>query len=204
MMRCTEVRPLLSFFLEKETGPLQTLETRRHLDGCDPCRARAAHLASIASACTSLAELPPPVDLSSSVMNRLRSMAGGMKGAMPSARWGGLSIVLGSFLALLSRHEGGMMRALIQPLDYLAAFFAGTESAGSSEGLAQAAASLALAIAGKAGRPELIAGAGVDLVMTVQVVATALLIGLLLAIPVAVLTAWFLKDGLAGRQIPRL
>lgn len=206
MMHCAEVRPILSFFLEKETGPSETLETRRHLHSCASCRSRAARLSAVSAACASLTELTPPADLSSSIMNRLRALraAGGMKGTMSAARWGGLSVILGSVLALLSRPDGRMMSALFHPLDYLAALFAGTEAAGSAEGAAQAAAALALAVAGGGVRPELTAGAGVDLLLTVQVVATALLIGLLLAIPVAMVTAWFLRDGLADRQIPRL
>ena len=206
MMRCAEVRPILSFFLEKETGPSETLETRRHLDGCQSCRSRAEDLSAVSSACTSLKELTPRADLSSSVMNRLRALraAGGMKGTMSAARWSGLSVIVGSLLALLSRPGGHMMSALVHPLDYLSALLAGTEAAGSSEGAAQAAAALALTVAGGGARAELTAGAGVDLLLTVQVVATGLLIGLLLAIPVAVVTAWFLKGGLADRQIPRL
>ena len=206
MMRCAEVRPILSFFIEKETGPSETLATRRHLDGCEFCRSRAEHLSAVAAACGSLRELPPPADLAATVMNRLRALraARGMKGTMTAARWGGLSVILGSVFAMLSRPDGRMLRALIHPLDYLAALLAGGETAGSAEGAAQSAAALALSVARGGAGPELTAGAGVDLLLTVQVAATALLIGLLLAIPVALLTAWFLKDGLAGRQIPRI
>ena len=206
MMRCTEVRPILSFFLEKETGPAETLEARRHLDSCQSCRSRAAHLSAVSAACASLRKRAPANDLSTTVMNKLRAMrtAGGMKGTLSAARWSSLSVILGSIVALLSRPDARMLSALYHPLDFLSALLSGTEAAGSADGAAQAAAALAVAIAGGGGGSELTAGAGVDLLLTVQVVATGLLTGLLLALPVAVLTAWFLKDGLADRQIPRL
>jgi len=205
-MRCADVRPILSFFLEKETGPAETLETRRHLDACRACRSRAEHLSAVSTACASIREVAPATDLASSVMSRLRELraASGMKGGMTAARWSGLSVILGSILALMTRRDGHALSALFHPFDYLATLLAGTDAASSSEGAGRAAAALAMAVAGGGGGSDLTAGAGVDLLLTVQLVATGLLIGLLLALPVAVLTAWFLKDGLADRQIPRL
>lgn len=201
MMRCADVRPILSFFLEKETGPAETLETRRHLDSCRSCRSRAEHLSAVSVACASLEEMAPPVDLSTSVMDKLRALRAA--GGMSAAKWSGLSVIIGSALALLSRPDGRILNVLFHPVDYLTALLSGTDAAGTAEGAAQAAAALAIGITGGSGH-DLTAGAGVDLLLTVQVVATGLLIGLLLALPVAVLTAWFLKDGFADRQIPRL
>jgi len=127
-----------------------------------------------------------------------------MKGTLSGARWSGLAVILGSVLALLSRPDERTLSALFHPIDFLSGLLSGTGAASASDGAAQAAAALAFAITGGGSRPELTAGAGVDLLLTVQVLATGLLIGLLLAIPVALLTAWFLRYGPSDQQIPHL
>jgi|GEM_PF-3622496 len=200
MMRCAEVRPILSFLLEKETGPLETLEARRHLDGCGACQARADRLSSVMAACAALPEASPSVDFSSSVMDRLRALkrAGAATGSTwdgPATRWGGLAVLLGAGLAILTRPAVPALKTLGAPLAFLAGLFAGGDGAGPGTDLAGRAVAVALRFAGVALRPEITSGGGVDLVITVQLMATALSIGLLLAIPVAILTAWFLHQG---------
>jgi len=198
MMRCAEVRPILSFLLEKETGPLETLEARRHLDGCDACRARADRLSSVMTACASLPEASPEIDLSSSVMHRLRAIKRAGAGSSfdgPAARWGGLAVLLGAGLALLTKPAVPALKTLGAPLAFLAGLFAGGDGAGAGADFAGRVVAVALKFAGVALRPEITSGAGIDLVVTVQLMATALSIGLVLAIPVALLTAWFLHQG---------
>ena len=200
MLSCAEVRPLLSFLLEKETGPLETLEARRHLDGCPGCQTRADRLSSVMAACTALPEQAPSVDLSSNVMSRLRSLkraraAAGPAWDAPAARWGGLAVLLGAGLAMITRPAAPALKALGAPLAFLAGLFAGGDGAAAGPDFAGRAVAVALKFAGVAIRPEMTTGAGVDLVIVVQLMATALSIGLLLAIPVALLTAWFLHDG---------
>src|SRR5262245_46661330 len=131
MMRCAEVRPILSFLLEKETGPLETLEARRHLDGCRACQARANRLSSVMTACAELPESAPSVDLASSVMDSLRALkrAGAGKRAasgwdVPAARWSGLAVLLGAGLALVTRPAVPALRALGGPFAYMAGLFA--------------------------------------------------------------------------------
>ena len=74
MMNCAEVRPILSLLLEKETEPLETLETRRHLDGCEPCNSRAQRLARVMHAVDTLPQREPAQDLTPQIMDRLREM----------------------------------------------------------------------------------------------------------------------------------
>jgi hypothetical protein len=200
MLSCAEVRPLLSFLLEKETGPLETLEARRHLDGCPGCQTRADRLSNVMAACTALPEQTPSVDLSSNVMSRLRSLkrAGAVTGSAleaPAARWGGLAVLLGAGLAMITRPAAPALKALGAPLAFLAGVFAGGDGAAAGPDFAGRAVAVALKFAGVAIRPEMTSGTGIDLVIVVQLMATALSIGLLLAIPVALLTAWFLHQG---------
>ena len=210
MMSCAEVRPILSFLLEKETGPLETLEARRHLECCDACNAKAQRISRVMAACGNLAEQTPPMDLSSSVMQKLRavkraSMRAQARGwSPPAAKWGGLAVLLGAALAAIVRPAGPALRALGAPLAFIAGLLAGADSADGAADVTGRAVSVALRFVGVALKPELTAGAGIDLVVTFQLLATALTIGFLLAIPVGILTAWFLHSSSTRRDLPRL
>ncbi|HZI93448.1 MAG TPA: zf-HC2 domain-containing protein [Patescibacteria group bacterium] len=210
MMSCSEVRPILSFLLEKETGPLETLEARRHLEDCDACHAKAERISRVMAACGKLAEQAPPIDLSHSVMQKLRAAKSASRRAQaspwapPAAKWGGLAVLLGAALAAITRPFGGALRELGAPLTFIAGLLAGTDSADGAADVAGRAVSVALRFVGVALKPELTSGAGIDLVVTFQLLATALSIGFLLAIPVAILTAWFLHSSSTHRDLPRL
>ena len=212
MMSCADIRPLISLFLEKETGPLETLEARRHLDGCHSCRSRARRLSDVMRDCAALPKQESPVDIASSVMDRLRQMLASMtsraeaagRRAVLAARWGGLALVLGAALATLTRPESASRGAFDRSVDYLTALLNGGDAPGRSSDLAGGALLLALRIFGGGGvRSEMPAGTGLDPIMVAQVTATALLISLLLALPAAVLTAWFLRGRIRRRNSRR-
>lgn len=209
MMTCSEVRPLLSFMIEKETGPLETLEARRHLDACNACRMRAERISSVMSGCGSLPMQAPPADLSSSVMRKLRAIKAAAAGhtdgrrATASARWSGLAVLLGAGLALLMRPAVPVLRSLGEPLAFLTGLLAGGDAPQGPADFAGHAAAVALRAVGVALKPELTSGAGIDLVVTFQLLATALSIGFLLAIPAAILTAFFLHLSTARGQLSR-
>ena len=199
MMGCAEVRPLLSFLIEKETGPLETLEARRHLAGCPACRRRVDRISHVMSACATLPEQAPPIDLAASVMDKLRALKNTAE--RPAARWSGLAVLMGAALAVVTRPALPALKALGAPLALIAGFFAGNGGSDGGADFAGRAVAVALRFAGVALRPEMTTGAGVDLVITFQLMATALTIGLVLAIPVALLTAWFLHEN-APRNRP--
>jgi putative zinc finger protein len=210
MMSCAEVRPILSFLIEKETGPLETLEARRHLDGCVSCRARADRLSVLMTACGNLPCETPPSDLTSTVMQRLRSMKtaatrAGARGLAPAtAKWGGLVALLGAGLALVARPAVPVLKALGAPLVMLAGMLGDPESPSGATDVAGRAVAAALQYAGVALKPEWATGAGIDGTLTFQLLATAMTIAFLLAIPAGVLTAWFLHEGAARHRFPHL
>lgn len=192
MMTCAQVRPILSFFLEKETDPLETLETRRHLDSCAACRSRADRLGAVMGACAALPERAPGTDVASEVMSRLRALRSASPDLARSARWSGLLLILAAMLSALARPDARLFRTLSRPIDLLVAFLGGGDP---GDGLAGRIVPILLrGVGGNGLRPELTAGAGLDLLISVQVLATALAIGLLIAIPVAVMTLWFLRS----------
>lgn len=193
MMTCVEVRPILSFFLEKETGPLETLETRRHLDACAPCRLRADRLDAVMSACAELPEKAPRTDVATAVMARLRTMKRASLDLSGAAKWSGLLLILGAMLPAFVRSDTPVLRTLTRPLSFLVGFLGGGDP---GDGLAGRVAPIFLRAMGGGGvRPEITAGVGLDLAVGIQVLATALAIGLLIALPVAVMTLWFLRNG---------
>src|SRR5262245_31372780 len=209
MMRCVEVRPILSFLIEKETGPLETLEARRHLEACDSCRTRAARLSTVMTACENLPARVPPQDLSSSVMQRLRSMrdAASLRGAgeaSPALKWSGLVALLGAGLAYLARPAVPAIKALGAPLAVVAGLLGGSDAPAGAADVAGRAVAVALQFVGIAIKPEWASGANVDLTGSFQLLATALTIGFLLAIPAGVLTAWFLHAEAGRDRFPRL
>ena len=207
-MSCAEVRPILPFLIEKEADPLETLEARRHLDSCRACRLRADRVSSVMTACADLRDQQPPVDVASGVMERLRGLkaaaAGGRIWAPPAAKWSGLAVLAGAGLALLARPAAPVLRTLGAPLALLAGLLAGADAPDGTSDVAGHAVTVALRFVGVAVKPELTSGAGIDLVVTFQLLATALTIGFLLVIPVAILTAWFLHYGSTRQRLPRL
>jgi putative zinc finger protein len=211
MMTCTEVRPLLSFLLEKETGPLETLEARRHLDGCAPCRRRVERISTVMVACASLPEQTPPADMSGLVMQKLRALkkasarASSTSGwAPPAAKWSGLALLFGAALGVFTRPAAPALKTLGAQLAFFAGLLAGTDPPGGAADVAGRAVGVALRIASFAIRPELTSGSSPDLVVASRLVATALTLGFMLAIPVALLTAWFLHTGSGRDRFPRL
>ncbi|HKY33380.1 MAG TPA: zf-HC2 domain-containing protein [Candidatus Polarisedimenticolia bacterium] len=200
MMTCAELRPLLSFFLEKETGPLETLEARRHLDACPRCRARARTMAGVLQSCSDLPAGPPGRDLPGAVMQRLRALkaASGARGA----KWTGLALLLAGGLGALAAPDAPMRRALGRPLSFLAGL---VSQGGASERLRELMAESA------PGVPQLVQGGiraglsdaalGMDATLAVNLLATALAFVLALAIPVALVTAWLLHRD-ASRSTP--
>jgi hypothetical protein len=154
----------------------------------------------------------PPVDIASSVMDRLRQMRALMtsraeaagRRAVLAARWGGLAVMLGAALATLTQPESSNRGAFGRSLDYLAALLSGDDAPGRSSDLTGGALLLALRIFRGGLHSGMPAGGGLDLIVMAQTAATALLISLLLALPVAVLTVWYLRGRIHRRDSRRL
>lgn len=201
-MKCSQVRPLLSFLIEKETGPLETLEIRRHLDGCSACLARVARLDNTMSQVASLPQAAPPADIAASVMSRLRNLrtsavALGHPDAslFHSAKWSGLAVLSGIGLASLTAAFIPALRALGRPLAGLAGLFTDGQAVQQAREFAGAVVPMAMrALNGDTGL-ELSASTGLDVVISVKLLATALGLASMLAIPVAVLTIILLRGG---------
>jgi anti-sigma factor RsiW len=209
MISCTQVRPILSLLLEKETGPLETLQARQHLDACDRCRSRARRLETVMLAASTPApscDAPHEADIASSVMRRLRDMKARMNDASVAAasKWTGLVMILGAALAGTAPPGApfhGVVEAVARPFNFIFSLFTNGDGSERVRDLAGVAAPIALKLLDGSLRTDLSAGAGFDLVMLVQILATALAIGFTLIIPVAVLTAWFLHQDHTGHGL---
>jgi len=196
-IRCAEIRPLLSRFVERETDPSETLRTRWHLDGCSACRARASRLSAIVSSCDGIERLEPPQDLAARVMTALRSMkaAAAAAGAdRRAAKWTGLGVVLAVGVAALTRRYDVAEKASL-PVRLLAR--GAIRGSGASEALESYLSNVAPSIV-RFLNPDL--GQGVspasspDLITMAHIGGVAMLLVLTLAIPVAAVTAWMLHS----------
>jgi anti-sigma factor RsiW len=193
MTACGRVRPMLSFFLEKETGPLETLEIRRHLDDCPACQARVRRLEATMARCDALAAQPAGVDIAGSVMHRLGSLKRAALAANPSlaAKWSGIGLILAAGLAALATPGAPVLGLLARPV----AFLVGLATGGDQLDRLRQVAGRALPFvptALSAGMESDLGRGGLDAAMAIQLMGTALMFGLALAIPVALLTAWLL------------
>ncbi|HET9481860.1 MAG TPA: zf-HC2 domain-containing protein [Candidatus Polarisedimenticolia bacterium] len=201
MIRCAELRPILSLFLEKETGPLETLETRRHLDGCEPCRLRARRLGDIMNACSELRENQPPADIAGGVMAKLRAMkqaAASAAGGALAARWSGLTLVVLAALAGITAPGSAMGRLLVRPFSFVAGLF-GPGGGEAARDLAGAAVPVAMRFLNGDLHAELASSSGLDVLLMARLAATALALCFVLAIPVAALTYCLLRHGRTHR-----
>jgi len=191
-MDCSGLRPILSFYLEKETGPLETLEARRHLDACSACRTRASRLAGTMARCDALEARSPSTDIAALVMDKLASLkraAGRVEPAL-AAKWSGVALLLAAGLAALTSPVTPVLRLLSRPAAFLAGLAAGGSSDRLRDALGGALPVLPASLSGGV-RPD-IASAGVDAALAIQLLGTALVFGLGLAVPVALVTAWLL------------
>lgn len=208
MLSCLRTRALLPRLIERETGPLETLEARRHLDQCSRCRTRFDALVEdlrlpLASAGAVPAIESGPVgsgpelpDVAASVMDRLRalrrqSLAQGLP--LPGgARWSSLALFLGAGLGAACLPGAPLSRALGRPFAILQGWIAG-EWTQHVEEMATAAVPLAARAANGTLRLELPLGAPPELVTVLQILATALGIVFTIAIPAGALAAWLVR-----------
>ena len=198
MMKCTEVRPILSVFLEKETDPLETLETRRHLDSCDGCQHRAERLALVMTACADMRQVDTPAGIADSVMQRLRGMKtrAVATGTIDlAAKWTGLMVLLAAGLTAILVPATPALRALGRPIYALIGLVTGADSGEDARNLLSSAGPAILRFLEGETAADLAARAGLDLSISMQVLANGLLFGFLLVIPVAIVTAWMLYTG---------
>ena len=194
MTRCSEVRACLGFFLEKETGPLETLQTRQHLDGCEACRSRAERLSRLMTDCANLPQAEPHADVAAAVMTRLRAIRASMIPNVASAaalKWSGLVLVLCSILTGLA---GQATTWPTGPAALLARLVWGADSAGGTGEATSGALPVVVRVLHGGLRSDLSAAPlGLDLQLALQLLATALAVAFMLAIPVALVTAWLLR-----------
>lgn len=198
MMGCLELRPILSLFLEKETGPRETLEARRHLDTCQACRARADSISGLIKACDQLVPAAPTPDISGSVMARLRGLKAAALGSgslLPAAKWSGLALLLCAGLAGLSRPGSALLEAMRRPLASLGAMLWGGVGEDAAGDMAGTAGGLLLRLADGDLGAQLSARAGLDIATSAQIALTAGGMILLLALPAAVVTVVLLRAG---------
>jgi anti-sigma factor RsiW len=201
MLNCTDVRPILSTFIEKETDPLQTLETRRHLDNCSACQRRADRLAGVMNACSAMSDAEPSASIADAVMKRLRGMKSRAVAAGTvdlAAKWTGLMVLLAAGATAVMSPATPALRALGRPIHALIGLVAGTGSGENARNLLSSAGPAILRFLDGETASEIAAGAGLDLSISLQVLASGLLFGFLLIIPVAIVTAWMLHNGSRG------
>ncbi len=203
-MNCAQVRPLLSFLLEQESSPYETLEARRHLADCARCRRGSDRLAHVMERCDRLDVAPPPVDVASGVMARLRLMRAAAVQAgdphssiMTAARWSSLGVVICACAAAMTQAGFSWIRALASPFTSLVGFLTDGQKVQAVRETAGAIAPVAMRALDGGLRLE-IAGTG-NLGTSLQILGTALGLGTLLAIPVAALAAWMIHRDNAGR-----
>jgi len=202
MMNCAQVRPILSLLVEKETEPLQTLETRRHLDDCEPCSSRVQRLARVMHAVDTLPQQEPGMDLAPLVMARLREMKAGVWGESAVAqagKWSGLALILGAGLATMAGPGGQILSSLGRRLSPFAGLASRAADVDGMREMLGGAVPLALRFLHGSPGSDLVAAAGPDLGITIQVLATALFLALAVAIPVAATTFWLLHSGSRSR-----
>lgn len=191
-IRCSEIRPLIARFIDRETDPRETLRTRSHLDACAACRLRADRLGAVMSACDGIDDVAPPEDVAARVMGALRRM----KAAAPlseirASKWTGLGILLAAGAAVLGRRYDLAEKAAI-PVRLLARGVVRTTGAAEAaeSWLSNAAPSLVRFLDADLGAAS--GAAGPDFAVMAHIGGVALLLALLLAVPVAALTAWML------------
>jgi predicted anti-sigma-YlaC factor YlaD len=200
MMDCAGLRPLLGFYLEKETDPLETLEARIHLDSCSACRSRAQSLQGVMARCETLPQRRPARDIAVGVMGRLASLKRSAHARTLTAKWSGVAVILSAGLAALMHPAAPVMRVLGPPVEFLVGLVSGGSQDKLRDLVGSAGPFVPAAVSG-ALRPGLASGAmGPNVTLTIQLFATGLAFGLGLAIPVAVLTAWLLHREAASRS----
>ncbi len=201
MMSCAEVRPILSLLLEKETEPLETLETRRHLEDCGTCSSRTQRLARLMHAVDTLPQREPGKDLAPLVMDRLREMRESLwneSAVVQASKWSGLALILGAGLATMAGPGGPLLTSLGHRLaPFTGIVSRATDADGMREMLGGAVPVALRLLHGSPGSE--VAAAGPDLGITIQILATALFLALALAIPVAATTFWLLHAGSRSR-----
>lgn len=193
-IRCAEIRPLLSRFVERETDPSETLRTRWHLDQCSACRVRTSRLSAIMSSCDGIDRLEPPQDLAARVMTALRSMKSAAGANRRAAKWTGLGVVLAVGVAALTRRYDVVEKASL-PVRLLAR--GAIRGSGASEALESYLSNVAPSIV-RFLNPDLAQGvspaSSPDLITMAHIGGVAMLLVLTLAIPVAAVTAWMLHS----------
>jgi anti-sigma factor RsiW len=194
MTSCGNVRRMLSFFLEKETDPLETLEVRRHLDACPACQARARRLEAAMIRCDALASQPAAVDIAGSVMQRLGVLKRTALVANPAlaAKWSGIGLILAAGLAALATPGTTFLGFLARPVSFLVGLATGGDQLDRLRAVAGRVLPFVPTALSGGLETELAGRGGIDAAVIIQVVGTALMFGLMLAIPVALLTAWLL------------
>jgi hypothetical protein len=204
-MNCAQIRPLLSFLVERESSPYETLEARRHLADCTRCRARADRMARVMERCDAMPVAAPTADIATGVMARLRLMrdaaaqSGRDASLFNAARWSSLAVILCTFAGAMSQTGGSLLRAAASPFSWLFNLLSNADRVEAVRETAGAMAPVALRALDGGLRLE-VAGPGSGNIMTsLQILGTALGLGTLIAIPVAALAAWMIHRDNVGR-----
>jgi hypothetical protein len=194
MMSCVRLRPILGLFLEKETDPLETLEVRRHLDSCASCQRRARRLEQTLARCDAIPEQLPAQDIAGAVMQRLTSLKRSAVAANPAmaAKWSGIGLILAAGLTAISMPGAPVLGLLARPVAFLVSLASGGEQLDRLRQIAGKAASLLPGALAGGVDADVASRTGFDGALAIQLLGTALVFGLGLAIPVAILTAWLL------------
>jgi len=194
MMSCARLRPILGFLLEKETGPLETLEARTHLDHCPACQTRARRMERTLARCNAIPDQSPSRDIAGDVMQRLTSLKRTAAAANPAmaAKWSGIGLILAAGLTAITMPGAPVLGLLARPVAFLVSLATGGEHLDRLRQIAgRVLPFLPSAISG-AMDTEVASRAGFDTALAIQLLGTALVFGLGLAIPVAIVTAWLL------------
>jgi len=200
---CGRVRSILSFFLEKETDPLDTLRTRRHLDGCIACRRIADRISVVMQTLSdslgvsrTLAD-EGPADIAAGVMARLRSMKSRSlsDGTLEmAAKWSGLLLILTAGTAAILRQGGVGAKFAANPLGSAVSMFGEALDLGRLGDLAAALGAALSRIAEGGTLADLAERIGPDALIPLQIAGSALSIVAALAVPAAALAAWMIRS----------
>ncbi len=195
MMTCRQVRPIISFLIEKEAGPGETLEARRHLDACRPCNERELDLRRVMDSVATMKQPAVPGDVAVLVMDRLRSMRDRLSAqgtGQLAAKWSGLCLILAACLIAASASYRQSLSE-IGAYRSAASLIESASVADATEAIVGYATPLALQAAGGKLGSEIEFEPASDLSISMSILATALVLLLALVIPAALTAAWLAR-----------
>lgn len=195
MMTCRQVRPIISFLIEKEAEPREALEARSHIDHCASCRHHEDDLRRIMGSASAMPRATASGDVAALVMDRLRAMRDRLSNpgtGQLAAKWSGLCLILAACLIAMSASYRNSLSEIgvLPPVSGLI----GTESvAEAAEMIVGYAAPVAMRATGGNLASGIELDPASDLSITMSILATGLVLLLALVIPAVLTAAWLAR-----------